>query len=130
MPRFAPFFFAIAFASGCVKPRESEPTEVTVLSLSRVYRDTPHTAATAWTNRTIRVRLAAKDYSVTPSAVQWFDHTADSHPAVVFDCESPPADNTQAIIITGTCRGRFVDGKKRRNGTDFYVFVSGCVASP
>lgn len=98
-------------------------------AIVRVYRDTPELAKTAYTGATIRVRIEPSNYALAPRQIHWHQTGfTDAPPVIVFECRELPADSASEIEITGVCRGRVEDGKRRGPGIDWYVRVVDCQA--
>ena len=79
-----------------------------------------------WTGQTVRVTIAAGNYSVAPNCVRWHPDRPDERASLVFYTDAPPADARRPIEIVGTVTGRVVDGFDRGFGVNWYVRVDRC----
>lgn len=127
-PAFA--LLAIAGILNSCEPtkRPDVPSRVSPASLVRTYRDTPDIADSAYSGQLIVCYLPAGSYSVAGGEVHWSTGLPNAPPAVLFDFDGPnsPANNRSDLQVTGTCRGRFIDGRRREVDVYFYVRVSHC----
>jgi hypothetical protein len=80
----------------------------------------------------VRVVLPAGTYSVAfRSIVFRYPTIVSEPPSIVFECESPPDNNSRAIVVVGTVAEVQRDGIRRSAGVDWQVRVSDCtVHSP
>jgi hypothetical protein len=81
------------------------------------YRD----GSQRWTGQTLRILLPALNYSVEPGQLLWHSERTTEPAVLIFDCATPPADNTKSIEVVAVCQGAVEDGRVRANGTRFHV---------
>ena len=117
--------FVVCLLAGCGPAERTQPQPVRPSYLVDAYRDGPLAANSRYTNQRVVCTLPAMSYSVAESGVGWLTGAPGVPPAVIFSC-TPPADNKQAVEITGICKGPIKDGRRRGFNVDFYVLVADC----
>lgn len=133
------FVLATALPLGCEGHKKepeppAEPPRLWDVGLADLMRTGPH-----YVGKQVRVRLPAGSYTVSnphgphgvsavcfPSPITW------SPDAIVFECHSPPPNNEQTIIVTGTVDAIVYDGKPRTATVNWQVRVRQCtvIAEP
>lgn len=116
----------VCLSVGCSIPPPAGPLIVRPSDLAKAYRDSPHTASTAYGG--IVIRCPASGCRANGNELTWsLGSDAASLPVVVFQFigDAPPI--SADLWIQGVCRGRVDDGQSRElPGFTFHVVVEMC----
>ncbi len=110
-------------------PIDESPALTSPGALWRNFRD--NRDAGQYTGRRVQVVLSAGSYEKAPGGINWWsdNNRRTMPPTIVFGCLLPPTDGKADLIVVGIVRGRVSDGKRRIDGTAWYVLVTDCTIS-
>lgn len=115
---------------GCnpAAPPQQSPRQVGWSALVSEFRDNP-TADADYRDRRISVFLPSGAYQSVPHGIEAYHAVPGVGGVLVFECDPPPGDNSWPLLVTGTCRGRIIDGIERANRINWWIRVDSCLVA-